>query len=249
MKPTHIDKILGRYKAEEFINLVKRWTKDLKNKKVLKTDLREEAFGEDQILFSLPGGSLHIFGVDLCQETVKEATVRKTKFGFPQHCYIRADVRNLPFPDESFDLILSSSTLDHFTNEGDLIRSLLELKRVVNPGGLIIITLNNRYNFNFYFLLKMGCFFRLLPYPVRFYTPNRVKEIFKEVGLSIKEENVIVHIISPLNTILLFFRRFVNNALVDKLAAKCILFFRWLGRQKRTKHRTGWFIALGCVKN
>ena len=244
----HIDRILGRYKAEEFIDLIKRWTDGLVGKRVLKTDLCEEAFGEDQILFSLPSNNLHIFGLDICEETVKTANIRKALNG-SSHNYIRADIRNLPFHNHAFDLVLSSSTLDHFINEDDLIRSLLELKRTIKSSGIIIAAFNNRHNLNFYFLLKLGRFFGIIPYPVQFYRPSRIKEIFKNVGLSIRAEEIIVHMISPLNKILLFMRRFIDNAIVDKLAARCILFFRWLSKRQKTKHRTGWFIAFECVKN
>ena len=50
----HIDSLLGKYKSTEFKNLVQRWVGSFENKRVLKTDLREEAYGDDEVLFSLP---------------------------------------------------------------------------------------------------------------------------------------------------------------------------------------------------
>ncbi len=47
----HIDSALGRYKSSQFINVVQEWIDTFEGKSVLKTDLREEAFGEDEILF------------------------------------------------------------------------------------------------------------------------------------------------------------------------------------------------------
>jgi len=161
---SHIDTVLGKYKSEEFIRLVKKWSDNLEQKKVLKTDLREEAYGEDQVLFSLSDKNLRISAVDISEQTVREANMKRYIQGF-LHNYITADVRNLPFKDDMFDLILSNSTLDHFTNQDDFKKSLLELKRVTNSKGLIIITLNNKHNVYFYLLLKVGRLFGFIPYP------------------------------------------------------------------------------------
>lgn len=243
----HIDRILGRYKAQEFINLIERWTdNNIRQKRVLKTDLNEEAFGEDQILFSLSNNA-HIFGLDISQDAVKKANIRQSEKGLA-HNYIRADVRDLPFDDEAFDLILSTSTLDHFTTEDDLIKSLKELKKVLKPSGFMIIALNNKHNLNFYLSLKLGRLLGLIPYPIQFYSLNRLKRIFKDIGLFIQDQDSIVHIISPINTIMLSLRKFVNNDTIDKLSRRCVLFFQWLNNIKELKSKTAWFIALKCKK-
>jgi SAM-dependent methyltransferase len=59
---------------------------------------------------------------------------------------VAADVLNLPFMPGTFDGVLSTSTLDHFVVRGDLRRSLLELRRVVRDGGLLVLTMDNRTN-------------------------------------------------------------------------------------------------------
>ncbi|MFH1339145.1 MAG: class I SAM-dependent methyltransferase [Candidatus Omnitrophota bacterium] len=244
----HIDRVLGKYKAEEFLTLVKRWgCGPEKESRFLKTDLFEEAYGEDQILFRLSGSNLRIFGLDICQNTVESANIKNEFAGFG-HNYIRADVRRLPFKNDSFDFILSSSTLDHFGREEDLINSLSELKRALKPRGILIVALNNRHNLNFLYLLKLGSFFRLLPYPVQFYKPSKIKNILKDSGLSVQSEEVIVHIVSPLNTILLLLRRFVDGEVIDRFAQKCVLVSKRLSAIRKIGHLTGWFNAFICVK-
>ncbi len=57
-----------------------------------------------------------------------------------------SDIRNSPFKTESFDQIISNSTLDHFTNKNDIIVSLKELRRMLKPEGVLIITLDNPSN-------------------------------------------------------------------------------------------------------
>lgn len=50
------------------------------------------------------------------------------------------------FAAETFDLVVSTSTLDHFTCREDLVTSLEEISRVLRPGGLLILTLDNPLN-------------------------------------------------------------------------------------------------------
>jgi SAM-dependent methyltransferase len=45
------------------------------------------------------------------------------------------DARTLDFPDESFDAVVSFSSIEHFGSRGDIARSAREIGRVLRPGG------------------------------------------------------------------------------------------------------------------
>lgn len=242
-----IDKTLARYKSSEFKAILQKWAPALKGKNLLKTDLCEEAFGEDEILFSLSSSGASIFAVDVAVETAVRANVEQRLKGLNQK-YIAADVRSLPFKDNFFDVVVSSSTLDHFNSDTDLIKSLLELKRVIKPDGKLVIALNNGCNFNFYLMLKIGRLFNLIPYPVQFYRIHKLRRIMDEAGFVIRDKSYIVHIISPLNSILLLLRNLAAEEAVSRIAQKITYLFSFLGKNKMTNFLTGWFIALGCVK-
>lgn len=47
-----------------------------------------------------------------------------------------ADAKNLPYPDNSFDIIISNSLVHHIPNPLDLFR---EINRLIKPGGAILI--------------------------------------------------------------------------------------------------------------
>ena len=111
--------------------------------KALKTDLFDEACGEGLaeclLALPLPGGECH--GFDVSSVIVERAAMRHPRLR--THC---CDVRRLPFAENQFDLVISNSTLDHFHRKHDLLTSLKQLHRVITPGGLLAITLDNSHH-------------------------------------------------------------------------------------------------------
>ena len=55
----------------------------------------------------------------------------------------KADLFQLPFPDNHFDLVFENGVIEHFKNYPE---ALLEMKRVVKKGGKIIVVFPNIYN-------------------------------------------------------------------------------------------------------
>lgn len=49
------------------------------------------------------------------------------------------DTRHIPFPDESFDIVLAISVLEYVRRE-ELADILLELRRLLRPGGLLLVS-------------------------------------------------------------------------------------------------------------
>ena len=120
--------------------LIRRWLSDQGLGRVLKTDLFDEAVGEG-LVGELKGRAEEVVGVDLAPPVVDAATARQ-----PGLNGVVADVLHLPFEPASFDLVLSNSTLDHFDSLEAIGEGLAELARVLRPGGLLLITLDNRQN-------------------------------------------------------------------------------------------------------
>jgi cytochrome P450/ubiquinone/menaquinone biosynthesis C-methylase UbiE len=119
--------------------LVERWLPGQLGR-VLKTDLWDEAVGRG-LAAALEDRSNEVVGVDVSDEVLAAARARH-----PQLAAERADVRNLPFADASFDAVVSNSTLDHFDSSTDILTGVRELHRVLRPGGLLLLTLDNPAN-------------------------------------------------------------------------------------------------------
>jgi SAM-dependent methyltransferase len=120
--------------------LLRRWLPSVRGGRVLKTDLFDEAVGQGlyPVLDSL-GAS--VAGVD-----ISPAVVEAARRNYPQLEASAGDVRSLPLDDASFDAIVSNSTLDHFDSVGEIETAVRELRRVLAPGGVLVVTLDNPSN-------------------------------------------------------------------------------------------------------
>ena len=73
-------------------------------------------------------------GIDLEPSMVERATSFAAGRRTDNIEFQVADIRDLPFPDDSFDVVFTSAVLEHL---GDPDRALREIHRVVKPGGLV----------------------------------------------------------------------------------------------------------------
>lgn len=139
----YLDPLVARQKQQVHLELVARWAG--KNAgRLLKTDLFEEANGADQLLFDLCGDCGMAIGFDHDLEVVARAGLRR-----PDGAAIgllASDARSIPFKTGCIDVVVSNSTLDHFQEKSDLAVALKELARILRPGGVLILTLDNPLN-------------------------------------------------------------------------------------------------------
>lgn len=68
--------------------------------------------------------------------TLRNATIEGVADKVEVHT---GDARKLPFPDASFDVVLSSMALHNIYNAGERQAALLEIARVLAPGGRVLI--------------------------------------------------------------------------------------------------------------
>ena len=122
------------------VGLLERWLPRNPSGSVLKTDLFDEVTGTG-LLPWLSARFARVSGVDIAPLLVR--TIRERHAGVQAEV---ADVRRLPFAPESFDCIVSNSTLDHLPTREDIGVAVRELHRVLRPGGHLLITLDNPVN-------------------------------------------------------------------------------------------------------
>ncbi len=75
------------------------------------------------------------FGIDNSEELISLARKR-----YPEADFKKGDALNIPFPDNYFNKVFSVSVLHHFPSKDLREDFLKECKRVLKPGGILIIT-------------------------------------------------------------------------------------------------------------
>ncbi len=120
--------------SEIFMQHIQRYivAKDLcKNKKVLDIACGE-GYGSDM----LAEVASSVCGVDISEEAVLHA---KNKYKRDNLSFLTGSVADIPFDNESFDIIISFETIEH-VSEDLQIQFLNEIKRVLKKDGFLIIS-------------------------------------------------------------------------------------------------------------
>jgi SAM-dependent methyltransferase len=165
---------------------------------------------------------------------------------------VRADVRALPFKAGSFDVVLSNSTLDHFAARRDIDRSLRELARVLTPGGLMIVSLDNLANpiiaLRAALPLPLLRCLRIVPYFVgATLGPRGLRRALTDAGLEVRDLTAIVHF--P-RVLLVAIDRLAGRRLGARGARRLLRTARWFDRMGRlpTRFVSGHFVAARALK-
>jgi ubiquinone/menaquinone biosynthesis C-methylase UbiE len=99
----------------------------------------EIGFGEGYGTYYLSEVAKEITGIDVSHSLVEHA---KSKYSRENLYFIRSDAATLPFPDASFDVVVSSQVLEHVK---DYMGFLKETARVLKPGGTALVATPNRF--------------------------------------------------------------------------------------------------------
>lgn len=210
---------------------------------VLKTDLFEEANGADRILGDLfPKATLAV-GIDVDAETARRALRRNPDAFLAMTC----DVRHLALPSQSVDVVVSTSTLDHFTDARDIGSALDEINRVLRPGGILLITLDNPRN-PLYHLLRWTSRRGWLPLQLgETLSLESLMAMLRDRGLLLRNTSYLIHNPRGISTAVFLLARRLLGRFAD-LPIHCLLRgFELLGRMP-TKSITGCFAAVSAVK-
>jgi tRNA (uracil-5-)-methyltransferase TRM9 len=93
-----------------------------------------------------------LYGMDFSEEMLRLARKYAAKFDFSVNL-AAADLLRLPYNSDTFDYAIAVATYHHLKREQQL-PALLELKRVLKPGGSAFVTVWNHWQPKFRFKAK-----------------------------------------------------------------------------------------------
>lgn len=91
-------------------------------------------------------GAGQVTGIDISNGSLETARNLKDKFQLQNTCFRKEDMLNLPFPDNSFDIVWAWGTVHHTT---DPLRAIDELIRVLKKEGSLLLAVYTRTRLTF----------------------------------------------------------------------------------------------------
>lgn len=120
---------------------------DVRGKRVLEIGLGQGAESEGLIR-----RGARWTGIDLTAEAVRRVALRLELRGLSYDGIDQASATEIPYPDESFDLVFSHGVLHHIP---DIVTAQAEIARVLRPGGRLVAMLYARRSLNYLVAIKV----------------------------------------------------------------------------------------------
>ena len=99
-------------------------------------DVGSGAGTDSLVAAQMVGPSGSVTGIDMTPEMLAKARAAAAELGAGNADFLEADAESLPFPDESFDVVISNGVIDLIPDKDAVFA---ELYRVLRPGGRIQI--------------------------------------------------------------------------------------------------------------
>ncbi len=246
----NFDELTAEHYRCAHLNLLSRWVSINSTDSILKTDLFAEAVCPNRsFLWTIIKGGNYVTGIDISEDICTKAGENAARLA-PDRAFsfTTCDVRSLCFDNNTFDLIISDSTLDHFKQKSDIAVALKELVRVLKPGGTLVITMDNKNNiseplFRLWILLHLSPF-----YIGKTYSMKELQTALSQAGMQIEEATAIVHNPRFFAKLMVAVFRGVSPQKHGVWSRKLFDYFDGLENRK-TKYLTAQFIAVKATKH
>lgn len=98
--------------------------------------------------------------------------------------FVQGDATEMQFEDNTFDIVVSFSAIEHIPDKTLRQKALKEMARVVKKEGYVIVTVPNKFS-TFYFAHKRNMKLKISDYGYAYlYTPFEIKKALKTAGLT-----------------------------------------------------------------
>ncbi len=225
------------------IALVERCIGPLHGQRVLKLDLWNEAVNT-RILHWMRTQGASAFGLDISRVVIDRA---RNHGNAPDRLHlVQADIRSLPYRDDSLDFVYTMGTIEHVDEYRQAVR---EVHRVLRVGGKAIIGVPHRWNvFLRPLLVRALDLVGRYPYsPERSFGAREFHGVVEDAGLRVRRRTGILTVPGIIRMADLFlFRR---NIPLHKLTPLLLWPFDYLETRWGWPGHFGYMIALVAEKD
>lgn len=142
-------------------------------------DVLEAGFGEGYGADLLSTVARTVIGVDYDESAVAHARLR-----YPRMRALHGNLADLPLPDESVDVIVNFQVIEHLWNQSQFVD---ECRRVLRPGGLLLMSTPNRITFT------PGSDTPVNPFHTRELNAGELTELLVDGGLVLESMHGVFH--------------------------------------------------------
>jgi len=227
--------------------LIERSVGPLRGKRVLKLDLWNEAFNT-RILDWMRAQGAEVVGLDLSKVVALRARRNALDEGsWNGHgpALLRADIRELPFAADSFDVVYTMGTIEHIDEYRQAIQ---EVQRVLRPGGRAIIGVPDKWNVFLRPLMVwiLDAFGQYLYAPEKSFTAAELRRDVESTGLRVTERTGILTLPGFLRMADLFF--YTRRIPLYRLTPLLLAPFQFLETRWRWPGRFGYLLTVVARK-
>jgi SAM-dependent methyltransferase len=228
-----------RYYFECERHLFERYFPPLAGKRLLKTDVWDEAKNTRILLWAAKVKGVQPFGLDISSTIVRQARRAFVENNIRAR-FIVSDMRDMGYRDETFDCLYSMGTCEHFH---EYRTALAECYRVLKPGGTAIIGVPNKHD-PFLRPLQVAAFNRLGLYAYGYeksFSIGELEGMLREIGLRPVARSGVLFMPGALRMLDLFL--YVNWPGTARVMDPLIRPFAWLYRRFDALKRMGYLVA------
>ena len=232
-----------KYYADNERRLLTEHLPALAGLRVLKTDLWDEAKNTRILAWAANQGA-HAYGIDISEPTLRQAGGAFHAGASPLRAAV-ADVRAIPFADESFDVVYSMGTIEHFE---ETEHAVTEIARVLAPGGRAIVGVPNRHD-PFLRPLMVSAMYAVGMYGYgleKSYSRRALRAMLERSGLEIEAETAILFIPGWLRILDLACHSWCRPLAL--ITGALVRPFMWLDEHVPALRRHGYLLATVATK-
>ena len=157
------------------------WLEPKKGERIL-----DVACGGGTLSLKIAERGCEVHGIDMSEDAISSAKrlAEREKIA----CEFEVgNAEDLPYPDEYFDKIVCSSSVEHFKDD---IKALKGMCRVLKPDGKVVLTTDS---FNYPIEEELKEMHRKIAYVVNYYTPEKLKERFEISGFEMNRSKYLLN--------------------------------------------------------
>jgi len=162
--------------------------------------------------------------------------------------FVRLDIHELPFENESFDCVVCTEVLEHVYSP---YKALDEIHRILKPEGCLILSVPNNMTFIriFRHLMKQKEYFsrlNMMNMHINFFDTGSILELLRKSGyhpVSIRSADVPLPVIgkylSPINFLINKWLLFFSNTIIVKAKKEKVVFWNKFNKNLKKYYESG----------